>query len=418
VRLVHEIVWAAVDGDCSLAPLRFGRIHLARGFKCVRDLDTEVAQYWRSRPCRVMVEKNVVAISPEPWLAANELPDLAQGRPPRRANRARRDLAPHCGQLPGVNSLYVDGGGHSSIVNRDRDLGPVTSGNEVQAGCEFDGQRPGMTVSGRSGRLRSDQATRKLNGAMHGKGYPPESPVPAICLRRLRQQTRTAFFRKFESISATVERSMEGEAVRRAGSYEHRASSRRESRRIGGPALPPRMQRSLGRRSSGPLGGNRSVSARPASACRAWGVNAGSLPSGGSTIRDVRRLGTTLVPRSNQTSFVRAGYVGFAASIPAIAIIRFEKCPFVFRCLLLRKELFVSQFRAGVRGASASCWSRCPGDRNARPRGPAQPACPIESGDLENTDLQNVTRSHHPAISILVMSVYPICDSERVRSGL
>jgi hypothetical protein len=38
-------------------------------------------------------------------LAANELPDLAHDRPPRRANRARRDLAPHRGQLAGVNRL-------------------------------------------------------------------------------------------------------------------------------------------------------------------------------------------------------------------------------------------------------------------------------------------------------------------------
>src|SRR5205085_9532225 len=45
VRLVHAVVRAAVDGDGSLTPRRFGRVHLARGFKCARDLDTEVAQY-------------------------------------------------------------------------------------------------------------------------------------------------------------------------------------------------------------------------------------------------------------------------------------------------------------------------------------------------------------------------------------
>src|SRR6266581_4278802 len=93
-----------VPGKC-LARRRFGRVHFAGSFKCARDLDTEVAQYRRARLSRVVVEKNVVAISPQPRLAANELPDLAQGRPPRRANRARRDLAPHRGQLAGVNSL-------------------------------------------------------------------------------------------------------------------------------------------------------------------------------------------------------------------------------------------------------------------------------------------------------------------------
>src|SRR5215472_4780433 len=77
VRLVHAIVRAAVDGDGSLAPWRFGRVNLARSFKCARDLDTEVAQYRRARLCRVVVEKNIVAISPQAWLAANELPDLA-----------------------------------------------------------------------------------------------------------------------------------------------------------------------------------------------------------------------------------------------------------------------------------------------------------------------------------------------------
>src|ERR1700693_4825482 len=52
-------------------------------------------------------------------LTANELPDLAQAGPPRRANRARRDLAPHRGQLAGTNSLSVDGDGHSPIVNQE-----------------------------------------------------------------------------------------------------------------------------------------------------------------------------------------------------------------------------------------------------------------------------------------------------------
>ena len=33
VRLVHAILWAAVDRDNSLAPLRFGRLHLAPQFQ-------------------------------------------------------------------------------------------------------------------------------------------------------------------------------------------------------------------------------------------------------------------------------------------------------------------------------------------------------------------------------------------------
>ena len=118
--------------DGSLAPWRFGRVHLARGFKCARDLDTKVAQYRRARLCPVVVEKNVVAISPQAALAANELPDLAQGRPPRRANRTRRDLAPHGGQLAGVYSLRVDGDRHSSIVNEDRDRVPVTPASRIR----------------------------------------------------------------------------------------------------------------------------------------------------------------------------------------------------------------------------------------------------------------------------------------------
>src|SRR5436309_12890582 len=78
VRLVHAIVRAAVDGDGSLAPLRFGRVQLARSFKCARDLDTEVAQYRRARLWRVVVEKNAVSSSPQAWLAANESRDLVQ----------------------------------------------------------------------------------------------------------------------------------------------------------------------------------------------------------------------------------------------------------------------------------------------------------------------------------------------------
>ena len=104
MRLVHAVVWAAVDGDRNLASRRFSRVHLARSFKCARDLDTEVAQYRRVRLGRVLVEKNVVANSPQARLAANEVPYLAECRPPRRANRARRDLAPHGGQVSGMNS--------------------------------------------------------------------------------------------------------------------------------------------------------------------------------------------------------------------------------------------------------------------------------------------------------------------------
>jgi hypothetical protein len=85
VRLVHAVVRTTVDGDGSLAPLRFGRVHLARSFKRARNLDTEVAQYLPAWLCRVVVEKNVVTISPQAWLAANELPDLAQGRPQAEA---------------------------------------------------------------------------------------------------------------------------------------------------------------------------------------------------------------------------------------------------------------------------------------------------------------------------------------------
>src|SRR5579863_1690684 len=92
VRLVHAVVRSAVDGDGSLAPWRFGRVHFARSFKCTRDLNTEVAQYRLAWPRRVVVEENVVAVSAQPRLAANEVPDLAQGRPPRRANRPRCDL--------------------------------------------------------------------------------------------------------------------------------------------------------------------------------------------------------------------------------------------------------------------------------------------------------------------------------------
>ena len=76
--------------DChgSFARWRFGRVHLARSFKCARDLDAEVAQCRRPPLCRVLVEKNIVAISPQERLTSNELPDLTQGWSPRRANRA------------------------------------------------------------------------------------------------------------------------------------------------------------------------------------------------------------------------------------------------------------------------------------------------------------------------------------------
>src|SRR5262245_3851806 len=64
VRLVHAIVRAAVDRDCSFALRRFRRVYLAGSFKSARHLHTEVAQYRRARLCRMVVEKNIVAVSP------------------------------------------------------------------------------------------------------------------------------------------------------------------------------------------------------------------------------------------------------------------------------------------------------------------------------------------------------------------
>ena len=116
VGFVHAVVRPPVDRDGSLARRRFGRIHFAGSFKCACDLDAEVAQYRRAGLLRVMVEEDVVAVGPQTWLAADEGPDLAQGRSPRRANRARGDLAPHRGQLTRVNSLQVDGDWHLSIT--------------------------------------------------------------------------------------------------------------------------------------------------------------------------------------------------------------------------------------------------------------------------------------------------------------
>src|SRR5262249_21775793 len=121
VCLVHAVVRPAVDGNGRFAPWRFGRVHLARSFKCARDLDAEVAQYRCTGLLRVVVDEDIVAASPQPRLAANEIPDLAQGRPPSRTNRARRDLSPHRGQLAWVNSLYLDRDRHSWIINQNRD---------------------------------------------------------------------------------------------------------------------------------------------------------------------------------------------------------------------------------------------------------------------------------------------------------
>jgi hypothetical protein len=44
--------------------LRFGCVHLARGLECARDLYTKVAKYQPARLCRVVVEKDVMAIGP------------------------------------------------------------------------------------------------------------------------------------------------------------------------------------------------------------------------------------------------------------------------------------------------------------------------------------------------------------------
>ena len=95
VRLVHAAARAAVDRDGSLATWRFGRVDFSRSLKCARHLNTEVAQNRSTRLGRVMVEENVVAISPQTRLAANERPDLVQGRPQAAAT------------APGATSRYT-----------------------------------------------------------------------------------------------------------------------------------------------------------------------------------------------------------------------------------------------------------------------------------------------------------------------
>jgi hypothetical protein len=66
VRLVHAVVRPAAGGYGSFARWCFGRIHLARGFKCARDLDAKVAQYRRARLLPAVVEEDIVAVSPQP----------------------------------------------------------------------------------------------------------------------------------------------------------------------------------------------------------------------------------------------------------------------------------------------------------------------------------------------------------------
>src|SRR5262245_42127097 len=95
VRLVDAAVRPAVDGDGCFARWGDDRGHFAHGLKCPRHFDAEVA---RDRPTwllRMVVEEDVVTISPEARVAADELPDLVQCGSPCRGNAARRNLATH-----------------------------------------------------------------------------------------------------------------------------------------------------------------------------------------------------------------------------------------------------------------------------------------------------------------------------------
>src|SRR5882724_6513437 len=64
---------------------------------------------------------------------------LPTAGPPRRADLARRDLAPHRSQLAGVNSLYAHGDRHSPTVCKRIEVFEVNRG----------GAFPGIT--GRAG---------------------------------------------------------------------------------------------------------------------------------------------------------------------------------------------------------------------------------------------------------------------------
>jgi hypothetical protein len=107
-------------------PFRFGSTHLARSVKFMRDLDTR-SRTVLALPAVACDGRERCCAHQSAGLAGRELNSqtLPRGRLPFRANRAGRDLASDRGHRPGVNSRYVDGGGHSPIVNRNRDRVPV-----------------------------------------------------------------------------------------------------------------------------------------------------------------------------------------------------------------------------------------------------------------------------------------------------
>lgn len=64
VRLAYAAIRTAIDTDYSLAGWRFSREYIACGFECPHDLNAKVAQDRCTSFTRMMVKKDVVAVSP------------------------------------------------------------------------------------------------------------------------------------------------------------------------------------------------------------------------------------------------------------------------------------------------------------------------------------------------------------------
>src|SRR3954469_5988207 len=66
----------------------------------------------------MVIEKDVVAVGPQPAFATDEIPHLAERRAPCGTDCTRCDRAPHRGQYARLNALHLNGNGHTSILNQ------------------------------------------------------------------------------------------------------------------------------------------------------------------------------------------------------------------------------------------------------------------------------------------------------------
>jgi hypothetical protein len=92
VSFAQAIIPSDMNGHRDLAGRRFGCINFSRGVESACHFDPKINIHRRIAVGGMMVQENVMPVGAKARAATQKLPNLIQGRTPRRPNRPNRDL--------------------------------------------------------------------------------------------------------------------------------------------------------------------------------------------------------------------------------------------------------------------------------------------------------------------------------------